>query len=252
LGCNDNRTTACNLSLRKLGAVAAGEAPDANEQSDALAALNQLIESWNLQGLTLYRLENASYTLVPSQQTYTIGSGADFDGARPITLKRLCDAGRNRLPAGAAHTSAVERDSAEIAGVPTARGRLLRADVSRRNAAILACSLEALTVTLSVNMQISPVASIGATIALPPGYERALVYALAVDLAPEYPAVTLSQRVIDTADEALADIKRANNTQNQAATFDIALAGGCGGSLAAFIAGILTGENPARRRHRKP
>ena len=43
--------------------------------------------------------------------------------------------------------------------------------------------------------------------------------------------------MIDAADEALADVKRANNTQNQAATFDIALAGGCGGSLAAFIAG---------------
>lgn len=87
-------TTALQLvtsALRKIGAVAAGEAPDANEQSDALAALNQLIESWNLQGLTLYRLENASYTLVPSQQTYTIGSGADFDGARPITLNGACE-----------------------------------------------------------------------------------------------------------------------------------------------------------------
>ena len=64
-------TTALQLvtsALRKIGAVAAGEAPDANEQSDALAALNQLIESWNLQGLALYRRENVAYSLVPSQQ----------------------------------------------------------------------------------------------------------------------------------------------------------------------------------------
>ena len=82
-------TTALQLvtsSLRKLGAVAAGEAPDADEQSDALAALNQIIESWNLQGLALYRRENVAYSLVPSQQVYTIGSGANFNGARPITL----------------------------------------------------------------------------------------------------------------------------------------------------------------------
>jgi len=234
-------TTALQLvtsALRKIGAVAAGEAPDASEQSDALAALNQLIESWNLQGLTLYRLENASYTLVPSQQTYTIGSGADFDGARPITLNGafvtrggidypvvpltqqqwndiLQKSTESQLPSGVYYEPAYPIGTVRVWPVP----------------------LEGLTITLSVNMQISPVASIGSTIALPPGYERALVYALAVDLAPEYPAVTLSQRVIDAADEALADIKRANNTQNQAATFDIALAGGCGGSLAAFVAG---------------
>ncbi|MCP5307516.1 MAG: hypothetical protein H6953_19070, partial [Chromatiaceae bacterium] len=80
-------TTALQLvtsSLRLIGAVAAGESPDADEQADALAALNQILESWNLQGLSLYRQENVVYTLVPSQQDYTIGSGADFDGERPI------------------------------------------------------------------------------------------------------------------------------------------------------------------------
>ena len=96
--------------------------------------------------------------------------------------------------------------------------------------------LEALTVTLAIDMQISAIAAIGDTISLPPGYERALIYALAVDLAPEYPAVTLSQSVIDTADDALADIKRANNTQQQPATFDFALAGAYGRvSMARFM-----------------
>lgn len=234
-------TTALQLvtsALRKIGAVAAGEAPDASEQSDALAALNQLIESWNLQGLTLYRLENASYTLVPSQQTYTIGSGADFDGARPITmngafvtrggidypLAPLTQAQWNEILQKSQESQLPEAVYYE----PTFPDGTLR---------FWPVPLEALTVTLAINMQLGAVADINDDLAFPPGYERALVYALAVDLAPEYPAVTLSQRVIDTADEALADIKRANNTQNQAATFDIALAGGCGGSLAAFVAG---------------
>ena len=45
--------------------------------------------------------------------------------------------------------------------------------------------------------------------------------------------------MIDTADEALALIKSANNTQNAPATFDVAIAGRqCYGStLAAFLAG---------------
>ncbi len=234
-------TTALQLvtsALRKLGAVAAGEAPDADEQADALAALNQIVESWNLQGLALYRRENVAYSLVPSQQVYTIGSGANFNGARPITmngafvtrggidypLEPLTQAQWNEILQKSQESQLPEAVYYE----PTFPDGTLR---------FWPVPLEALTVTLAINMQLGAVADINDDLAFPPGYERALVYALAVDLAPEYPAVTLSQRVIDTADEALADIKRANNTQNQAATFDIALAGGCGGSLAAFIAG---------------
>lgn len=234
-------TTALQLvtsSLRKLGAVAAGEAPDADEQADALAALNQIVESWNLQGLALYRRENVAYSLVPSQQVYTIGSGANFNGARPITmngafvtrggidypLEPLTQAQWNEILQKSQESQLPEAVYYE----PTFPDGTLR---------FWPVPLEALTVTLAINMQLGAVADINDDLAFPPGYERALVYALAVDLAPEYPAVTLSQRVIDTADEALADIKRANNTQNKAATFDIALAGGCGGSLAAFIAG---------------
>lgn len=234
-------TTALQLvtsALRKIGAVAAGEAPDADEQADALAALNQIVESWNLQGLALYRRENVAYSLVPSQQVYTIGSGANFNGARPITmngafvtrggidypLEPLTQAQWNEILQKSQESQLPEAVYYE----PTFPDGTLR---------FWPVPLEALTVTLAINMQLGAVADINDDLAFPPGYERALVYALAVDLAPEYPAVTLSQRVIDTADEALADIKRANNTQNQAATFDIALAGGCGGSLAAFVAG---------------
>ena len=234
-------TTALQLvtsSLRKLGAVAAGEAPDADEQADALAALNQIVESWNLQGLALYRRENVAYSLVPSQQVYTIGSGANFNGARPITLN-CAFVTRGGIdyplaPLTQAQWNEILQKSQEsqlpeaVYYEPTFPDGTLR---------FWPVPLEALTVTLAINMQLGAVADINDDLAFPPGYERALVYALAVDLAPEYPAVTLSQRVIDTADEALADIKRANNTQNQAATFDIALAGGCGGSLAAFVAG---------------
>ena len=223
-------TTALQLitsSLRKLGAVAAGESLDADEQSDALAALNQILESWNLKGLALFRRENAAYTLVPSQQAYSVGSGADFDGPRPITLHSafvtrggidyplavltqeqwndiLQKSTQSEIPEGVYYEPTFPDGTLRFWPVP----------------------LEALTVTLAIDMQLAAVADINDALSFPPGYERALLYALAVDLAPEYPAVTLSQTVIDAANDALADIKRANNTHNHPATFDIALAGG--------------------------
>ncbi len=235
-------TTAIQLitsSLRKLGAVAAGEAPDADEQSDALAALNQIVESWNLKGLALFRRENAAYTLAPSQQAYSVGSGADFDGSRPITLHgAFVTRGGIDYPLSVltqAQWNDILQKSTEsqlpeaVYYEPTFPDGTLR---------FWPVPLEALPVTLAIDMQLAAVADINDDLSFPPGYERALLYALAVDLAPEYPAVTLSQTVIDTADEALADIKRSNNTQNQPATFDIALAGGYGsGSLSRFLAG---------------
>lgn len=235
-------TTALQLvtsSLRKIGAVAAGEALDADEQSDALAALNQILESWNLKGLALFRRENAAYTLVPSQQAYSVGSGADFDGARPITLhSAFVTRGGIDYPLAVltqAQWNDILQKSTEsqlpeaVYYEPTFPDGTLR---------FWPVPLEALPVTLAIDMQLAVVADINDDLSFPPGYERALLYALAVDLAPEYPAVTLSQSVIDAADEALADIKRANNTQNQPATFDLALAGGYGSSsLSRFLAG---------------
>lgn len=235
-------TTALQLvtaSLRKLGAVAAGETPDADEQSDALESLNQILESWNLKGLALFRRENAAYTLVPSQQAYSVGSGADFDGARPITLhSAFVTRGGIDYPLAVltqAQWNDILQKSTEsqlpeaVYYEPTFPDGTLR---------FWPVPLEALPVTLAIDMQLAVVADINDDLSFPPGYERALLYALAVDLAPEYPAVTLSQSVIDAADEALADIKRANNTQNQPATFDLALAGGYGSSsLSRFLAG---------------
>lgn len=235
-------TTALQLvtaSLRKLGAVAAGETPDADEQSDALESLNQILESWNLKGLALFRRENAAYTLVPSQQAYSVGSGADFDGGRPITLhSAFVTRGGIDYPLAVLTQSEwndILQKSTEsqlpeaVYYEPTFPDGTLR---------FWPVPLEALPVTLAIDMQLAVVADINDDLSFPPGYERALLYALAVDLAPEYPAVTLSQSVIDAADEALADIKRANNTQNQPATFDLALAGGYGSSsLSRFLAG---------------
>ncbi len=236
-------TTALQLvtsSLRKLGAVAAGEALDADEQSDALAALNQILESWNLKGLALFRRENAAYTLVPSQQAYSVGSGADFDGARPITLhSAFVTRGGIDYPLAVLTQEQWNDILQKSTQSEIPEGVYYEPTFPDGTMRFWPIPIEALTVTLAIDMQLAAIADINDELDFPPGYERALLYALAVDLAPEYPAVTLSQAVIDAASDALADIKRANNTHNHPATFDIALAGGYGSrSLARFMAGI--------------
>ena len=68
---------------------------------------------------------------------------------------------------------------------------------------------------------------------LPPGYERALRYALAVELAPEF-GKTPSPIVLSTAAESFGLIK-SRNAQPQYLYFDATLTSG-GYSLADFLA----------------
>lgn len=58
----------------------------------------------------------------------------------------------------------------------------------------------------------SPVAALAAAdvLALPPGYERALMFGLACEIASIFPDTSISQYVLDTAADAKAAIKRLN------------------------------------------
>lgn len=224
-------------SLRLLGAVASGETPDSAEQADALAVLNSLLESWNLQGLALYRKQNTVYTLVPSQQSYTIGSGADFDGDRPIALN------------GAYVTRGGIDYPLEVLTQSRWNEILLKGNESQIPCAIYyeadyplgimhiyETPLEALPITMAVNMQFSAIADVSDPVEFPPGYYRALRYALAVELSPEFPAIKLDRVVYDLAAESLGWIK-ARNRQQPETKFDPVLTGGGGVGLSDFLAG---------------
>ena len=68
-------------SIRLFGGVGRGQAPTADELSDGLHHLNDLIESWNLQKPLIYEVSRQEFTLI-SKNPHTIGlaTGATADG----------------------------------------------------------------------------------------------------------------------------------------------------------------------------
>lgn len=69
--------------LRITGATASGENPTADEASDTLNILNQMLDSWSADGLTIFTSVRSVFNLIALQQAYTLGLGGNFNIARP-------------------------------------------------------------------------------------------------------------------------------------------------------------------------
>ena len=74
-------------ALKLTGIQSSYEDLDSNDAADALAELNGILDHWNIDKLRGYNQETQEFTLVPGQETYTIGAGGDFNGTRPVRIE---------------------------------------------------------------------------------------------------------------------------------------------------------------------
>ena len=233
-------TTALQLitgAMRLIEAVESGEAPTTDEQTDALAVLNQLLDSWSIQGLAVYRREFSPYVTVAAQASYVIGAGEEWDGARPTAIAEAyvtIDGYDYGLRVLTDSEYASEPNKTLESSVPES----IYYDPAYPDGRVYVVPVPdtALTITLVHDEAFTALASVSTSLSFPPGYERALRYALAVELAPEF-GKTPSPIVMRNADEAMGLIK-ARNIQPAFASFDTTLTGGGGCSYADFLADV--------------
>lgn len=95
-------------ALRNLNVLAASETPSASDSADALMVLNDLLESWSIDHLTIYSVVENILTYTPGQYQYTVGNptGGTFSGT--ITSGSTAILGVSPVPSGviASSTSA--------------------------------------------------------------------------------------------------------------------------------------------------
>jgi hypothetical protein len=75
-----------NGSLRLLGVLAEGEVPSAETSQDALRAMNQMIDSWNTERLSVFSTQDQVFTWPAGFISRTLGPSGDFVGNRPVLL----------------------------------------------------------------------------------------------------------------------------------------------------------------------
>lgn len=202
-------------SLRLIGAYASGETPSADESTDGLNALNRMIDGWSTQSLLIYTIPRETFSFTASKGSYTMGSGGDFNTARPLKIKNAVLVIPTTTPNIERPIEIVNRDeyAAIIQKAYSSQIPLFMYPEGSYPLETLnfwpVPSDSSYSVGLYSWKQLSTVATLDTSLSFPPGYERALVYNLAVEIAPEYGKAP-PEIVLATAEESKGDIKRLN------------------------------------------
>lgn len=216
-------------AMRLIGALGRGETPTDDEQTDGLAALNAMLDSWSIQELNVFQTLIASYTWSAGQASQTIGpSGADFTAARPVEL-----VGAYQRSSDIDYPLHVltEGEYAAISDKTTQSDIISRIfyNPSNPSGTLYAYPVPsgAATVFLRTWQVLQTFDAATEQIALPPGYEDALVFNLALSLAPEYQR-QVPFHVARRAANTLRVLKR-RNLEIPSARMDVALVTNAGG-----------------------
>lgn len=222
-----------STSARLIGALAEGESLSAQGAVDALAALNRMLSSWSTQRLLIYAIVRELFPLVGGTQTYTMGIGADFDTSRPLRLERagvqIANSGQTteyplRIATVEQWAEIVTKD------VQSSFPRDVYPEGTYPNETLNFWPVPAAvtTVALYSRKELSSIPLLNTDISFPPGYEEALVYNLAIRLAPEY-GKAIPDSVAMMGSDSLAVIKAMNHKPRFLEADNALLQGGMAG-----------------------
>ena len=75
-----------NGALRLIGQLAEGETPSAATSADALTAMNQMLDSWSAERLSVFSTQDQIFTWPANTATRSLGPTGNFVGNRPVLV----------------------------------------------------------------------------------------------------------------------------------------------------------------------
>lgn len=81
-----NRDQVISGALRKLAVLPSGATPTANQVSDASAALNAIVKTFQADGMPLWKITSHTFTVTDGTSTYNIGVGQTLNVAKPLRV----------------------------------------------------------------------------------------------------------------------------------------------------------------------
>jgi hypothetical protein len=203
-----------NGALRLLGVLAEGETPSAATSQDALAALNQMIDSWNTERLMIYNTLDQVFSWQPGVITQTLGPSGTLVGVRPVAID---DATYFRDPAnnisyGIKIINQQQYDGIAVKTVTSTYPQVMWVNMEFPNITMTVYPVPTKVLEwhiISVDELTQP-ATLATNLYVPPGYLRAFRYNLACEFAPEF-GIEPPPTVARIAMTSKRDLKRQNN-----------------------------------------
>ena len=211
-------STIVYAAYRKINVLgAAKRGYSASQGADGLDILNRMLDSWNTEKLVIWAELRSIFHLTPNQQDYQIGPGApDFDTTRPTQLDRASiiwtPTSSQPLELPIAMWTFQQWQEIRVKSIPTPIPQGVYYETSYPYGVLHYWPYpdESVDTALYVAQQLSQVASLSTNISVPPGYLRALVFNLAVEMADDFPRAALKPMTVQIAADSKAWIKRKN------------------------------------------
>jgi len=203
-----------NGALRLIGMLAEGETPSAATSQDALTALNQMIDSWNTERLSVFSTQDQVFSWPPNLISRTLGPSGDFVGNRPILLD---DSTYFRDPAngisfGIKIINQQQYDGIAVKTVTSTYPQVIwiNMDYPNINMYVYPVPTKVLEWHFISVTELTQPAALATSLAFPPGYLRAFRFNLACEIAAEF-GVEPSRQVQRIAMSSKRNLKRINN-----------------------------------------
>lgn len=203
-----------NGSLRLLGVLAEGETPSAETSQDALNAMNQMIDSWNTERLSVFSTQDQVFLWPAGLLSRTLGPTGDFVGNRPVYFD---DSTYFRDPStgvsyGIKFINQQQYNGIAVKTVTSTYPQVIFVNMTYPDVEMFIYprpirELEWHFVSVE---ELTQPATLATQLHFPPGYLRAFRYNLACEMAPEF-GMEPSSQVQRIAMASKRDLKRVNN-----------------------------------------
>ena len=202
-----------NRAFRLLGILAEGETPSAAMSQDALMAMNQMIESWNIERLSVFCTQDQVFTWPSGLISRTLGPSGDFVGDRPVLFD---DSTYFKAPNGVSYgvkfINQQQYNGIAVKTVTSTYPQVIFVNMTYPDAEMFIYPRPTQDLEwhfVSVQKLDQP-AELVTELHFPPGYLRAFTYNLAMEIAPEF-GVEPSPQVQRIAMTSKRNLKRINN-----------------------------------------
>lgn len=194
-------------AFQKVGILTKTEVISADEMLDGIDTLNAMLSSWSNDSMMVNARTRDDVSLISGVSTYTIGTGQTFNTVRPTFINdAYVTIGSTDYPLTVI-TDEIYDDIAikSISGIP----EYINYDNAYPVGKIRIYPVPSANYTLHIVSE-KPLSqfSINSNVDLPAGWEQALIYNLALLIAPEYNQ-PLDQVILKIASDSKASIQRA-------------------------------------------